>query len=106
MKNSDNALLVEAYQKIQEVVMGSEFDPNPETNNNPYAQERLAKERAAQENPNQMKFYVAVERKPEHYVGDISITIKARPSEQWKVDLLLDSLQTLEGYEFEVAKNI
>jgi hypothetical protein len=50
-----------------------------------------------------IKINTYVEFKPEHHEGNMSITITCKASEKWKAELLLEILQTIEGWEFYYA---
>lgn len=47
------------------------------------------------------KVQIYIEHKPEHYDGDISITIKCKPSQQWIAEMLKEMIEGFEGFDFE-----
>lgn len=55
------------------------------------------------ENP---KIDVFIETKPENYYGNISITINRKKSEKLTVDLLVEILENLEGWDIKYDNNI
>jgi len=46
---------------------------------------------------------IYIEQDPEHYVSssEVSITARCKPSNQWKLDLLVDMIKSFEGWEFK-----
>ena len=46
------------------------------------------------------KINTYIELKPEHYVGEMSLTLCCKPSERHKADLLLEILRGIEGWEW------
>lgn len=49
------------------------------------------------------KFTIYLEETPEYYASDMSITVNCKPSERWKVEMLISVLESLEGFEFEAG---
>ena len=49
-----------------------------------------------------IKVEIFEESIPEHYVSesDISITMKCKPSNKWKLDVLRRTIESIEGWEF------